>query len=349
MSFLAQMDWSASLNNWAYAHGEPTARGCIKITPEDFHVSEYMQVEPTGEGEHVWLHISKTRQNTEQVAKALARHANIAYRDVGYSGLKDFFATTEQWFSVWLPGTTDPDWAAFDLQGVSIKQVCRHTRKIRRGTHKSNRFAIRVRQFAGDFDHLEDKVKQITRYGVPNYFGSQRFGRDASNLPQAVALLVDGQKINNRNLRGIVISSARSWLFNCVVSERLRQNTWNILYDNEPANLDGSGSIFNSQGSDEQTRLASLDIHPTAPMWGERKQGLTEDYVDLHQFELAVLAPYQALCRGLESSGTAYQRRPVRMVVNDLVMTKSKDSIELNFELQRGQFATSVLRELVCL
>lgn len=355
MSLSDSPDWRSIMDDWAYAYGRPQANGNIKTLPEDFKVSECMDIEPDGSGEHVWLHITKIRQNSEQVSKALARHANVAYRDVGYSGLKDFFAVTDQWFSVWLANQDDPDWQTFELSGVTINKVVRHSRKIRRGTHRANQFTIVIKDFVGDVGEFEQKLEMIRRKGVPNYFGEQRFGREASNMLQVYDAFVSGRSIKNRNLRSLLYSSARSWIFNCIVARRIEEGTWNSLYEAEPANLNGSGSVFTSAG-DALTadRLAALDIHPTAPLVGkikEKNQPQTSDAL-LPWFELeqAVCDDYPELVAGLQQAGLSYQRRPTRIAIRNLTWSHTispEGSVQLSFELQRGQYATSVLRELI--
>ena len=62
-----------------------------------------MDIEPSGEGEHLWLLISKKDQNTSWVAGILAKLAGIKRNDVGYCGMKDRFAITTQWFSLYVP------------------------------------------------------------------------------------------------------------------------------------------------------------------------------------------------------------------------------------------------------
>ena len=211
-------DWALQMSDWAYAYGEPKLTGQIKKSPNDFQVIENLGIVPCGEGEHIWLQITKQRQNTDKVAKALARHASVAYRDVGYSGLKDFNAVTQQWFSIYHPKNQQIDWDLFEFDGVQIDQVHRHTRKIKRGTHQSNDFKIKVCDIEGDASTLDAKIAQIQETGVPNYFGEQRFGRNLNNMHQAQALLVEGQSFKDRNLKSILYSSARSWLFNEILS-----------------------------------------------------------------------------------------------------------------------------------
>jgi len=185
-----QCNWQKELVSLAYANQAPNVHAKLKVIPDDFIVTEKMDVVPSGEGEHYWLDISKTKCNTEQLAKALARFANVNARDVGYSGMKDFFAQTRQWFSVWKPKGGVPAWHEFKLDGVTVHQVVKHTRKIKRGTHRANHFDIVLRDIESsgsnvdDVDALEQRLLKIKTYGVPNYFGEQRFGRNADNMNQ---------------------------------------------------------------------------------------------------------------------------------------------------------------------
>ncbi|RBP49222.1 tRNA pseudouridine(13) synthase TruD [Arenicella xantha] len=341
-------DWSAAFSQLAYASEPPQAVGVIKSCPTDFQVDEQMAHTPTGEGEHIWLKVRKERQNTEQVAKGLARFASVALRDVGYSGLKDFQAVTTQWFSVWLPKSAGPDWSGFDMFGVELLEVSRHSRKLKRGTHQANRFIITVRDLVADREQLISTLSNIKETGVPNYFGVQRFGRDFNNLRLANSLLVERRPIKNRNLKSIVLSSARSWLFNQVVSQRIRLGTWNELYLGEPANLDGTNSTFLASGEpDELGRLTQLDIHPTAPLVGRDADKAMAECPSLQAMEAEWLAPYNAYIDGLCRLGLDYQRRALRSRVHDLTWSFDDDCLRLEFVLQRGQFATSVLRELL--
>ena len=340
-------DWALEMSQWAYAFNKPIFSGQIKKSPHDFRVTENLAFEPSGHGEHIVLQVTKQCQNTDTVAKALARHAKVAYRDVGYSGLKDFNAVTQQWFSIYYPKTQLIDWAEFEFSGVTIDQVDQHSRKIKRGTHQSNHFQITVRKFAGDSSELKNKIDQIQNHGVPNYFGQQRFGRNLNNMQRAQAMLLKGQRFKDRNLKSILYSAARSWLFNCILSERIKADTWTSLYPHEPVNLNGSNSVFSANNDlGENARLNSLDIHPTAPMWGRYKLDKVSQYPCLHEFEQSVIEPYADLSAGLEKAKLSYQRRALRLQVNQLECRQEGTDVVLSFSLLKGQFATSVLREL---
>jgi len=352
-SITSQHDWLQLADEWAYAYTKPATCGEIKSSPQDFKVKEQMDVCPCGDGEHIWLLVKKQQQNTERVAKQLARYAGVAYRDVGFSGLKDFFAVTEQWFSLWIPKGGQPEWADFTMSGVSILQTTRHTRKIKRGTHTANQFSIKVNRISASPHQLESRLLQIKEHGVPNYFGLQRFGRKLDNMRRASTLLENAappvsRKFKDRHLRGLLLSSARSWLFNSILSERIRQGNWQALWPGEPANLDGSASTFNANDEADLTeRLNLLDIHPTAPLFGEVSDKDVADFIDLYHWEGEIVQPFQNLVDGLSKMRLKYQRRPLRMKVRNFEWQQNGNQLKLDFTLNKGQYATSVLREIV--
>ena len=340
--------YQSILHSLQYAFGRPLITGDLKLAPEDFRVTEVMEHQPCGEGEHYWVDATKTNLSSDKVAKALARFADVMNRDVGYAGMKDVNAVTRQWFSVWAPKSQNLDWNKFAFEGVDVHTVTKHSRKIKRGAHTGNKFQILIRNIDGDTSELEDRIAKIKECGVPNYFGSQRFGWNAGNLSKAESMFDGSFKVRDKILKGLLLSAARSFLFNVVVSSRIEAKTWLNLQPGEPANLNGGNAIFTSEEeTDNNQRLKSLDIHPTAPMWGRGVLEASQSYIALRDWEAGVLAEYQLLQQGLENRGLEYQRRALRSVPLDLNFKVEGNHLELNFGLQSGQFATSVLREIV--
>lgn len=329
-----------------YAFGTPEATGNLRGTPEDFFVEEVLGFRPEGEGEHAWLWIEKRNCNTEWVAEQLARLAGVQPGAVSYSGLKDRVAVTRQWFSVHLPGKAAPDWSTLNSEQITVLEAVRHRSKLRRGTHRSNRFVIRIRDVAGDRAALETRLALIMRTGVPNYFGEQRFGHQGGNLAQARKMF-GGWRIKDRHKRSMYLSAARSYLFNQVLARRVEQGSWDRILPGEAIILAGTHSFFVAdEVNDElQQRLQRMDIHPSGPMWGqgdlpcrgqvaELEHRIAENFVDFRQ--------------GLEQADLRQERRALRLQVADLAWSwLDATTLELRFGLGRGEYATAVVRELV--
>ena len=334
------------LKSLAFAHGGPLASGRIRSVPEDFIVREWLGFEPSGDGEHLLLVVRKRGANTKWVARQIADRAGVRVREVGFAGLKDRHAVTEQAFTVPALRTTPDAWLGFAGEGFQVIAAARQRRKLRRGAHKGNDFEIVVRDFDVERAALDARLTVIAEQGVPNYFGEQRFGRDSRNTEVAERWLCHGVAPTDRDARGFAISAARSFLFNEVVAARVREQTWNRLVAGEVVNLDGTGSVFAAAEVDAalERRCTQLDLHPTGPLCGRGDSRVTGEAEHLEE---RILAPWSEWCRGLAAINVEQHRRALRLAVRDLSWSYRDEVLILRFRLTRGAFATAVLRELV--
>mgnify|MGYP000025751300 FL=1 len=338
------MNTQSALPSWAYAYGGAQSQGVIRKTPDDFIVNEIQSFELSGSGEHAFLLIEKCGENTEYVARELARFAGVRQRDVSYAGMKDRHARTTQWFSVWLPGKPDPDWSALNSETIKVEQATRHSRKLKRGSLAGNQFILRVREWQGDKELIEQQLQTIKSQGVPNYFGEQRFGRGGANIAAAHALF-SGKKVS-RNQRGIYLSAARSFIFNQIVSARVIDKSWNQATEGDALMFDDSHSFFQAESLDESIlqRVAELELHPTAALWG---RGDINSSGEIALLEQHISEQHSELAAGLITFGLDQDRRALRSHVKNLQWSFVDDScLELSFSLNAGSYATSLLREI---
>lgn len=329
------------------AFGPPPAGGWIRVAPEDFQVDEQLGFEPDGTGAHVLLVVEKRSANTGWVAAQLARLAGIHPRDVGYSGLKDRHAVTRQSYSLAWP-VAAPVEACLDWcgEGFRVLAASRHGRKLRPGSHRGNRFLIRVREFTGDESAVGERLRLVAAAGVPNYFGPQRFGREGGNLARARDWAGGAAAPRERSQRSFLLSAARSALFNEVLAERVRRGDWNTLLPGEAVMLDGRRSYFRAAELDEtlRARCEQMDVHPTGPLWGAGESPATGEALAVEE---QVLAQESALRKLLAGQGLDQERRSLRLPVRALTWRVGDDGLTLEFELPRGAFATAVLHELL--
>lgn len=301
---------------------------------------EIPKVTPTGAGEHLLVRVRKRDANTPWVAQCLARWAGVSERVVSWAGLKDRRAVTEQWFSVHLPGGTDPDPAALDAPGVEILEATRHSRKLRRGTLAGNAFDIVLREIA-DAEGIAPQVEALAG-GVPNRFGSQRFGRDGANLARVSAWFDGGRPPRGRTDKAMAISAARSALFNAVLDARIESGTWARPVAGDIMMFEGGRGRFRIEVIDDEvlSRCARGEIHPTGPLWGA---GGSEATGEAAAIESAAVAPFAGLRAGLEARATP-ERRALRVVPRALtVEVIETDALRVRFELPPGAYATTVL------
>ncbi len=328
------------------AFGAPLLTGKIRTTPEDFQVDELPAFEPSGEGEHLLLTVRKRGANTVHVARQIARWAGLPEMGVSYAGMKDRHAVTTQRFSVHLPKRVAPDPALLNDAEIEVLESTWHNRKLQRGALAGNRFKLVLRDVQGDAALIDARLAQIATRGLPNWFGEQRFGRDGGNVPAALAMF-QGRRMR-KDQRSLLLSAARSALFNQVLAARVEQGTWDTALDGEVWMLDGSRSVFGPEAWSDALaeRLARFDIHPSGPLWGEGELRSTGDAAALERGAVSDEQSLQ-LRAGLEDARLKQERRALRL--RPALMQHQwlqPDVLELSFALPPGCYATAVLHEL---
>jgi tRNA pseudouridine13 synthase len=316
-----------TLPQWPHAYPASGASATLKRLNEDFIVTELPLQLPSGEGEHLWLDIEKNGANTAFVAQQLAEAAGVNEWDVGYAGLKDRYAITRQWFSIYLPtgkaGET-PDLTQLQHPEFKVLSQSRHVKKLRPGDLQGNAFRIVLRDVSGDRDAIEANLRAIAARGVPNYFGAQRFGFDGANVEQGRAMLAREIRVRNPKKKGIYLSAVRSFVFNEVLALRIQQGLW--------------GQTLPGDVMDEAGR-------PTGPLWGRGRVSTTDEAQAL---ENGVAERNATLCDGMEHAGLDQARRALVASPADMSWQwPQADELVLTFTLLAGNYATSVLSELL--
>lgn len=349
---------------WATAE-LPGTGGIARATPEDFRVDELPAYLPSGIGEHLYLRVEKRDVSTADAARAVAAALGVRERDVGYAGQKDRRAVTTQWFSVHLPGGAArhservSDSLALADARVRILEQGWHSNKLRLGHLRGNRFVLVVRRPALAPDEALERASRILtalgERGLPNFYGEQRFGRDADNALLGAALLGVGQHPQlrrarrDRHLRRLALSALQSELFNRCLARRMSDGTWNRALPGDVLRRRDSGGIFVCEApDDDQPRIDTHEIDVTGPMPGPRERPAATGVA--REIEDAVLAeagvPREAFARaGGEAEGA---RRPLRIPIGKASVRRvDDDALELSFELPPGAYATRVLAEVM--
>ncbi|WP_198538165.1 tRNA pseudouridine(13) synthase TruD [Marinicella sediminis] len=326
---------------------KPLGNGQIKRSAADFQVIEHNAADWSGCGEHWWLKIEKTSSNTAWAATQLASACRVPARQVGYAGLKDRHAITQQWFSIQLPKVkTLPEVTMRLPDELRVIDDKWHKNKLKTGYLTHNEFIVRVYGLDCSDLAIKERLQTIIRQGVPNYFGPQRFGHQMHNIDQASKWFKQEIRVNNRNKRSLYLSAARSYLFNLMVAERIRSNHWLHPMGGDVLQLAGSHSWFADTSVSQEDmihRLNKFDIHLTAAMWGD---GPPQSHSDCAELENQIATQHPELTAGLIQHRLSPARRAMRMVVSDLQHKWLEDVLELHFSLPPGGFATCVLREL---
>ncbi|AIW19915.1 tRNA pseudouridine(13) synthase TruD [Vibrio coralliilyticus] len=334
------------LSSLAYLNGKPQATGKLKAQPQHFQVNEELGFAFTGEGEHLMVRIRKTGENTSFVANELAKACGVKSKDVSWAGLKDRHAVTEQWLSVHLPKGDTPDFRAFLSQHPSIEivEISRHNKKLRPGDLIGNDFIITLTEVS-DVEDVLVRLESIRQHGVPNYFGSQRFGNNGNNLNEARRWGRENVRTRNQNKRSLYLSAARSWIFNNIVSQRIEQDVFNQVIEGDCIQASEGVVIAESEALAELNETVKQgDAQITAAMAGDNALPTTEKALALEQPHLDAEPDLMALIRG---NRMRHDRRPVALKPQELSWSVEQDAITLRFSLDAGCFATAIIRELI--
>lgn len=334
-----------TLPEWPTTYGGPQGSGFIRQFPEDFKVEEVLPFTPSGEGEHIFLFIEKRGENTDYVARKLAKFTGVLSRDIGYAGLKDRQAVTRQWFSIWLPGKAMPDWQCWDEENIILSKITRHHKKLKRGVLTGNKFSLIIREWEGDIEKTEQLLTTIAQAGIANYYGPQRFGHDGKNIEKA-QLLFQGKSFN-RNQQSLYLSAIRSFLFNGFLARRVELNNWNQIVLGDVLQFDGSNSLFQTDTINKNmaVRVADLEVHPTGSLWG---CGEVLVQAESWRIEQTILGQNIEFKEGLEEMGLQLGRRAFRVRVKELSWNFfDEKTLTLSFFLPAGSYATALLKEIM--
>ena len=358
---------------------ENSIEGSIKNHPEDFVVEEISLYEPCGSGEHVYLSVRKTNLSHDALLNLVARALNVSIRAIGYAGRKDLYATTTQMLSAHLPGidVEIPN----DLGNVELLWQSRHTNKLRLGHLLGNRFKIKIRNVEEEgVGIIQERMRRLSTAGIPNAFGPQRFGNLKNNHHLGKALLMEdwdqiielligddevlAQRVAKRRSRGAItkplrklwVNSLQSAIYNGVLEQRIVNGTWNTPLIGDLVCKHGArGRTFEVTAEDIdsaefQSRVASVEISPTGPIWGKK---MREPACDVFVKEMEILNLF-GLTQSQFATTKQYgmgTRRPLRVPVTNTEVTEGSDTNGLfvlaTFELPAGSYATTLIESLL--
>jgi tRNA pseudouridine13 synthase len=368
-------------------------RCVIRYRPEDFRVEEIPVYRPSGAGPHLWVEIEKCGRTTDEVIQELGTASGVDPRSLGYAGRKDRHAITTQWLSLPRGGLREEFLADLQLPGIRILQVHQHAEKLRLGELRGNRFRVVVREFdecqsiaMSHEEALASRVDELSRRGMVNSFGPQRFGRRGDNASAGRDLLRGETPPRDVRLARFLISAWQSELFHAVLEERARMvhpegpllpSHWrraateliegDILFDHSNQFFRRLELGGEEPGSEESESVRSLCASPTGPMFGPsmwRPRGaagrLEEAVLRRHRIEVDSRSARKVLER-LRLRGT---RRALRVPVFHLSAKKENAAIPtlatrdddraadegiarvFTFELPPGSYATVLLDQV---
>ena len=328
----------------------PGVGGVIRARPELFTVVEVPAYEPLGYGEHIYINITKQEKTTRDTQIDIAGLLGLRREDVGHAGLKDKHAVSTQTFSILMPGE-DPKGVVQLLEsslGVTVNWVSRHPKKLRSGHLKGNTFTITITDLESSLEtalrHASEIQKIVSKLGIPNYFGTQRIGKEGRNVIDGYDIITGNYRERNRWLRRFLVSSYLSYLCNRYLAKRIEERNFTKILRGDLAKKHDTGGVFTVEDAvTEQPRFEMGEISFTAPIYGYK---MRESKYEAKDFEDAIFSSAGVTVDQLRRIGAEGTRRLGRLLP-EVSVSSHPEGITLSFTLPAGGYATVVLREFM--
>ncbi len=146
----------------------------IKHKAEDFVVKEILDIDSLKNetGEYSLFILRKRYTDTISAISKISSHFKIDRKKIGYCGIKDKKAVTEQYISV--PSFLKDKVLSSQISDeISLEYLFNVSETLNIGKNKGNYFEIVVRNLDSFFN--DEIIKNVDYNKIPNYFGDQRF------------------------------------------------------------------------------------------------------------------------------------------------------------------------------
>ncbi|MFP4621751.1 MAG: tRNA pseudouridine(13) synthase TruD [Bacteroidales bacterium] len=324
--------------------------GNIKETPEDFVVEEIPVYQPIGEGEHLFIHLTKKGITSRDVQKALAGIYQVSSKDVNFAGIKDKQAVASQYFSVWLKDKENKD-LAYKLEDelpLKINDLTWHQKKIKQGHLLANAFSIKITNLKYKAEKALEQIQPIIDIihskGLPNYYGPQRFGIEGDNAQKGYEIVTGKRNEKNKWFKRFLLSAYQSHLFNHYMVYRLFEGLYDKMLEGDVAKKHDTGGIFMVEdAAAEQKRLENKEICYTGPIFGKKMKSPKGHSA---QLEEKVISNEHITWKNLFEARLSGTRRQ-GIIIPVIQAEKEEHGLRLRFTLPKGAYATVVLREFM--
>jgi tRNA pseudouridine13 synthase len=328
----------------------PGIGGVIRAQPEDFRVEERPLYLPCGQGEHLYLRVTKRGLSTPEMVKQFASVLGVKAKCIGVAGLKDARAVTTQMVSVQNVKAEMIARLSTNDRLLAVEVLGRHRNRLRTGHHAGNRFRLIVHEVSAEARTIVPCVlDELARRGVPNYFGPQRQGRTGLNHETGAALLRDAQRRARlgRTQRIWFLNAYQSHIFNKLLAVRIDRLDRVLIGDWAMKHV--NGACFQVEDADiEQRRADTFEISPTGLLFGSRASWASGEPGDIERAVVAELNETpESLKQAAVECGFRGERRPLRVRMEEVDWSLEGKTLTLSFALPPGAYATSVLRELM--
>lgn len=275
----------------------------------------------SNKGNYLILKIKKEYVSTWELIKMISQKLNIDEHLIGYCGLKDKNSTSTQYISI--PLSRSRDYESLNSKFVKVEESYLNDKKLKIGDIQGNRFTITLKDVEPEnLSTLYQTLAQIQKHGFPNYFGYQRFGKD-NDFKKAKDIVYGEEHESNKKMEYFLISSYQSYFFNAWLAKRVE-----LSKNKDMKKLDIlDGDLFVDR---DKKIISGLMPGRGVKRATSKAQEIEKEFDDIF----------------IHQKGS----RRAAFVVPKNVSNKynsEKKTLELNFDLPSGSYATVLIENLV--
>ncbi len=316
----------------------------IKETPADFQVKEILNPELSKQGEYTYFLLKKENWTTMRAITQIGRRLRVSKNRFGFAGNKDKHAITEQVVSVW---KIEPEQLEnIRIKDISIKVLGKGEERINLGGLTGNKFKIVVRALTKtQIERAKNRLPEIKK-GFPNYFGEQRFGVSGNthligkeiidgDLEGAVRELLT-KSGDNKEAKKFSTFAKKNWgdwkeiLKRCPKFLGIEKAVLNWLV-RIPTDFGGA-----LREIPKPTRRIFVHAYQSYLWNKELKKGTNKEILEIPPIEIKRMPELN--CLGTERKTIVKPKR--------LRIKFEKNTAVVSFELEKGTYATELLRVL---
>ncbi|MBW2989347.1 tRNA pseudouridine(13) synthase TruD [Candidatus Woesearchaeota archaeon] len=320
----------------------------IKKYPEDFIVKEVTSLKMKSRGRYAVFTLKKRNYTTLRAVDHIALSLDKSIRDIGFAGIKDKNAVTEQLISI--RGASAEDIKKVNLKDIWLSFEGFLDKPISLGDLKGNSFVITIRDFEGNISK-EDIM--------PNLFGEQRFSGSNADIGKlllkhgfrkAIELIlktdpdcssridkylndhkndfIGALRIMPKKLLKLYAHAYQSLLWNNTLSRYLKKADLSKMSRKDKLSIQIPLIGF--------TEIDDM-VHDSL-MIGILKKVMKEEDLTSRSF----------ISRSIPDISLEGDLRDAFAEIKDLKITKKEKSIiQLSFELEKGSYATVAVEHLI--
>lgn len=339
----------------------------LKQIPEDFVVKEITNFQSDTlqpRGRYAYYKLRKKNLNTLDSVRIVARVTGKRDKQIGFAGTKDKHAITEQTISIEMPAKKEINTKNEDLELTFLGY---NNNPISLGSLEGNYFEIVVR-------NLNDNTKIEKINYSTNYFDEQRFSKHnveigrflvKKNFEEALRLIDSPQprqhlqkhsndyvgalkKLPKRLLR-LYLNAYQSYLWNETLAEFLRENSKD---DNEIKEINYSqGKLVFVADSENFLDLeisligfASDELEENNKIKNIISNLMQKEDLDYTDFVIKQI-PELSMEGGLRKAFVNIKDLHISKPEDD-ELNKDRKKIKLTFSLNKGSYATMVVKQI---